>query len=61
MSERSDLNSLLPPPEVPLDQTVAHIYWEGGEPPSQERREAWDFRLMKFLAGGWRRKSRRSN
>ena len=49
---------LVPPPEVPLDQTVAYVDWEGHEPPSEKRREAWDFRLIRFLSGGWRRKPR---
>jgi hypothetical protein len=58
MIERPDPNSLLLPPDVPLDQTSAYFDWEGQGPPSAKRRQAWDFRLIKVLAGGWRRKSR---
>jgi len=39
----------IPPPDVPLDQTEALMDWEGREPPSEERRDAWDFRLIHFL------------
>lgn len=40
----------IPPPDVPLDQTKAQMDWEGREPPSAKKREAWDFRLIEFLA-----------
>jgi hypothetical protein len=50
----------VPPPGVPLDQTKAFLDWEGREPPSEERREAWDFRLIRFLSGQRRWKNRRS-
>lgn len=39
----------VPPPEVPLDQTEALMHWEGRDPPSDERRNAWDYRLVWFL------------
>ena len=51
----------VPPPEVPLDQTVAFLDWEGREPPSEDEMEAWDFRLIRFLSGQRRRKVRRSS
>lgn len=54
-------NSSVPPPGVPLDQTIAPLNWEGREPPSEEKMEAWDFRLIDFLARWPRRKPRRSN
>ena len=46
----------IPPADVPLDQTEALMDWEGREPPSQEKMEAWDFRLIDFLARrlGWK-------
>ena len=48
----------IPPPEVPLDQTEALMDWEGREPPSEKRRESWDFRLVLFLSGQRRWKTR---
>ena len=50
----------VPPADVPLDQTIGLVDWEGREPPSPERWERWDFRLIEFLANGLRRKPRGS-
>ena len=50
----------IPPPDVPLDQTIGYMDWEGREPPTKETMEAWDFRLIRFLGRG-RRKTRRSS
>jgi hypothetical protein len=46
---------------VSLDQTEAFMDWEGREAPSDKEMESWDFKLILFLSGQRRRKSRRSS
>lgn len=58
MAEPKPSTSSMPPPDVPLDQTVAPFNFEGRGPLSQKRKEAWDFRLILFLGGYRRRKVR---